>query len=313
MATKQVFTADSLKSLNLEAGFTAIQIFEPNGRINAVQAMQILHCCQVVTAAGGKFIVFVDDLAASMNNAMKRDRKAIKDAADYAVEILKAVGVDGPNVTYHLTYDSSINNFDIFTKFAETTMPLEAEAVRKSLPLQKNTAGTVLASQLLSPALQITELLSLGANVIIAPEDRIPALSFINTVKPEGAPHLLSVEQFLRLKGVKATAPKQEPKNYIFFEDSDEEINQKFFGAFCTDEEKENPIYQYVAGLLIWKDGKFAFNGKEYTTTEQWEADFHDLVKKDLKEAIAHIFTEFVAQTRGKVNTQLPKQLLTAF
>ena len=313
MDPKQIFSLDSLKSLNLKEGFTAVQIFEPNGRINVVQAMQILHCCQVVTSVGGNFIVLVDDLAASMNNAMKRDRAAIKAAADYAVEILKAVGVDGPNVRYVLTYETSINNFDIFTKFAQATIPLESEAVRKSLPLQKNTAGTVLASQLLSPALQITELLSLGANVVIAPQDRLPSLSFVNAIEKENPPHLLAVPQFLRLKGVKATAPKQEPKNYIFFDDTDEEINQKFFGAFCTDEEKENPIYQYVASLLIWKDGKFSFNGKDYTTNEQWAADFHDLVKKDLKEAIARIFIEFVAQTRGKVNIQLPKQLLTAF
>ena len=237
--------------------------------------------------------------------------KTIPPSASLAIgekaKALKAAGVDGPNVQYIYSYETSINNFDIFRSFAETTMPLEAEAVRKSLPLQKVGGGTVLASQLLSPALQITELMKLGADFIIAPVDRIPALSFIKKVHPDHTAVIIGLKQFLRLKGVKATAPKQEPKNYIFFDDSDEEINQKFFGAFCTDEEKDNPIYEYVANLLLWKDGKFAFNGKEYTTIEEYAADFHDFVKKDLKETIARMFLDFVTPIRPKITVQIPK------
>lgn len=307
--------ADKLKAkLAEKKGFTAVQPFEPNGRINIAQVMQYVIASRIVGECGGNYIVFIADICASMNHAFGRDKTQLKQASDYAIETLKAAGVDGPHVKYIISNEHTIDNFELFTKFAEITTHIEESVVRKALPpMGKKERETLTASQVIAPMMHLTELVDIGADVIIASEERLQLLSLVSYVKPENTPVIIPIRQIMKLKGVKSNPPKPDPKNTVFFEDDNETLNRKFCGAFCTDSIKENPVYEYIKFLAMRYNGSFEFNGKKYEPgNDEFENDFPTMEKKPLKEALAAIFIQLAEKVRPKITVKEAEKFTTA-
>jgi tyrosyl-tRNA synthetase len=307
--------ADSLKAkLAEKTGFTVVHPFEPNGRINIAQVMQYVIASKIVGECGGNYIVFIADVVASMNHAFGRDKTQLKQAVDYAIETLKAAGVDGPHVKYIISDDFTIDNFTLFSKFAEITTHIEASVVQKALPpMGKKERETLTASQVISPMMHLTELVEVGADVIIASAERVPLLSLVKYVKPENPPVIIPIRPIMKLKGVKSNPPKPDPKNTVFFEDDNDMLTKKFCGAFCTDNIADNPVYEYIKFLAMRFNGSFEFNGKKYEFgNDEFEKDFPTMEKKPLKEALAAVFIQLAEQVRPKITVKDIAKFTTA-
>ena len=76
------------------------------------------------------------------------------------------------------------------------------------------------------------------------------------------------------LKGPKAgKMSKSIPDSAIFMEDNEEDVKRKMNGAFCNDDYKDNPIYDYIRHILIRWFKVLEFEGKKYTDIKDIEND----------------------------------------
>lgn len=313
---------ESLKAkLAGKTEFTVVQPFEPNGRINIAQVQQFVMVSKLVGQLGGKYIVFIADVVASLNHAFGRDKAQLKAASMYAIKALKAAGVNGPHVQYIISDEYTIDNFTLFSKFAEITTHINASDVQKALPpMGKKERETLTASSVIAPMLHLIELCELNADVIVVSEERYQLLERVAQVKNQEAPVVIPIRQIMKLKGVKSNPPKPDPKNTVFFEDDDQTLGNKFNAAFCTDDIKDNPVFEYVSNIVIPTDGSFEFNGKKYEFgTDDFAKDFPTLEKKTLKQTLASLFIGYATPVRAalaeddtKEFAEIAKQFTTA-
>lgn len=101
------------------------------------------------------------------------------------------------------------------------------------------------------------------------------------------------------LKGPKAgKMSKSIPDSAIFMEDNEEDVKRKMNGAFCNDDYKDNPIYDYIRHILIRWFKVLEFEGKKYTDIKDIENDFKSFHKKKLKETVADYINKILDPVR---------------
>lgn len=289
--------AEQLRAkLASKAEFTVLQAFEPNGRLTLAQANNFSVVSRVTAECGGKYVLFVADVAASEHLAFNRDETQIQASANYGLEVLKAMGVEGPHVTVVRSSEYTLDNTEVFLDMVRNSIKIPAKKVQDALPpLGKKEVIT--CSRMIAPCLQATEIIHLGADIVFAPEFLCPQLRIIDDFT-ENPPVIVPLPVCINLKGPKAQSPKPDPKNVFFFEDDDQQITQKSNAAFCTDEIKDNPVFQYIAFVVLPSFGEFEFENNKYTAVADFVTGFAGYEKKVLKSKLAEYISKIITPVR---------------
>jgi tyrosyl-tRNA synthetase len=284
--------------LSTRPDFLLLHSFEPNGRLTVAHALRYVAASRATASLGGRYLLLIDDLGASQRLVFDRNESLISAAAEYALHVFRVLGVLGAHATVVRSSELALPNTEIFLEMIANSITVSAKQVQDSLPpLGKKEVLT--ASQLIAPCLHATEVLHLGADFVVTPINLAPQASLLKKFREKDPPVVLPLPLILNLKGAKSNPPKPDPKNVFFFEDTSAVIAQKANGAFCTDATADNPVFQYVAFVLIPFAGSFSFAGKTYTSgVGEFEADFAALDKKALKGELAKGIDAIVGPVR---------------
>lgn len=320
-----------------KSGFTVFHSFEPNGHLTVGHALRYAIVSKIVKECGGKYILFIDDVrcsqdmffidveppkpqepkeskeAGNQDGKGKKEKKAkkvkltaqeikqlrrdcIKKSIDYSMKAFEALGVLGPHVQIIQSSEFSLNNYDLFYQMVSNSTCLSINDVKSKIPPPPKNK-VLSASQLIAPCLYATEIQFLKPDFVICPENFVGQLDILKTLlEPEKLPTIVSLPQITNLKNT--TPVKPDPKNNYFFEDIKTVVGQKSNGAFCTDDVKGNPVFQYIAFLLLPFHGTLDLNGKQYTTVQQIIDDFAGMDKKTLKHCLAYLIDETIDPVR---------------
>ncbi|OHS96270.1 Tyrosine--tRNA ligase [Tritrichomonas foetus] len=288
--------AEQLKAkISSKSDFTVFHAFEPNGRITLAHALRYAIASKIVAECGGKYILFIADIRASQDMFFNRNEAQIKAAVDYSLKVLENLGVKGDHVQVIKSSEFSLNNHELFYQMVSNSIKISINDVQANLP-PAGKKEVLSASKMIAPCLHATEIQFLKADVVICPENLAKQLDIMKTFDPENVPVVIPLHSILNLK--KTTPVKPDPKNTYFFEDNPSQIGQKSNGAFCTDDVNENPVFQYIAYLILPLQGEFEFKGKKYATVEEISADFASMDKKELKGHLAYLVDQIVDPVR---------------
>jgi tryptophanyl-tRNA synthetase len=284
--------------LQLNPSFTLFHAFEPNGKLTLAHATRYSTACRIVGECGGTYLLFIADVTASQRLAFGRDEAQIAQATDYALAVLRCLGVDGPHVRIVRSSELTLPNPDLFLSMIENSIKVSAKTVQDMLP-PGGKKDVVTVSKMIAPCMRVSEILHLGVDFVLENMMDLPQMQLLEVFKPEASPAIISVPSVLNLKGAKNNPPKPDPKNVVFFDDEGPQIGQKANGAFCTDDIRENPVFQYICYVVISHFGGFEFGGKKYTNENADLAkEFRGFDKKELKGALATALEAIVGPVR---------------
>lgn len=334
-SSKLISLSDLKEKVQGKPGFTVFHSFEPNGHLTFAHALRYAIVSKVVRECGGKYLLFIDDVRSSQDMAFidveppkpkepkaetdnqgakgKKEKKAkkvkltaqeikqfrrdcIKKSIDYAMKVFEALNVLGPHVQIIHSSEFSLNNYDLFYQMVSNSTCLSINDTKSKIPPPPKNK-VLSASQLIAPCLYATEIQFLKPEFVICPENTVGQLDILKTLIPsENLPFIVSLPQITNLKNSNPVKP--DPKNNYFFEDNKQVVGQKSNGAFCTDDVAGNPVFQYIAHLLLPLHGAVDLNGKQYTAVQQIIDDFKEMDKKTLKGCLAFLVDETIDPVR---------------
>lgn len=88
--------------------------FEPSGRMHIAQGVLKSINVNKLTSVGCKFIFWVADWFAMLNNKMGGDLKKIQKVGEYLIEVWKAAGMDMTNVEFKWTSEEIEKRSEVF-------------------------------------------------------------------------------------------------------------------------------------------------------------------------------------------------------
>eukprot|EP00472_Partenskyella_glossopodia_P006503 CAMPEP_0197529832 /NCGR_PEP_ID=MMETSP1318-20131121/29832_1 /TAXON_ID=552666 /ORGANISM="Partenskyella glossopodia, Strain RCC365" /LENGTH=399 /DNA_ID=CAMNT_0043085441 /DNA_START=118 /DNA_END=1317 /DNA_ORIENTATION=+ len=304
--------------------------FEPSGRMHIAQGILKAINVNKLTKCGVKFVFWVADWFAMLNNKMGGDLKKIKKVGEYMIEVWKAAGMDLENVEFKWAQE------EINKKPNEYWMLVMDIARRNSIARVKRCA-TIMgrdsgdempSAQILYPAMQCADIFFLKANICQLGMDQrkvnMLAREYLDhrdiKKKYRFKPIILSHPMLMGLKKNQVKMSKSDPNSAIFMEDEPHQVKKKIKSAYCPPGEiKDNPILDYCKNIIFNRNGKMLIerdeaNGGniEYQAYEDLEADFRDekLHPGDLKVAVIKALNAMLDPVRKHFSSGYPKQLL---
>lgn len=212
--------------------------FEPSGRMHIAQGIFKAINVNKATSAGCKFIFWVADWFALMNNKIGGDIGKIRTIGRYFVEVWKAAGMNMENVEFRWASDSICGDaarywpmmLDIARRFT-------LARVKKCCQIMGRTEGTLTAAQILYPLMQATDIFFLGADVCQLGLDQrkvnMLARQYAAQVKGRHRPIILSHHMLAGLRQGQAKMSKSDPDSAVFMEDAAEDVLRKITQAYC--------------------------------------------------------------------------------
>jgi len=306
---------DELKQLLAKKpSIIAYDGFEPSGRMHIAQGILKSINVNKLTKSGVKFIFWVADWFALLNNKMGGDLKKIRTVGEYMIEVWKACGMDMTNVQFVWSSD------EINTHSNEYWMRVMDIARRFKLPRIKR-CSTIMgrddeeelyASQILYPCMQCADIFHLKADICQLGLDQrkvnMLAREYCDEVKIKFKPIILSHHMLMGLGKGQAKMSKSDPNSAIFMEDTEADVNVKIKASYCPPNEvKDNPCFDYLKHIVFPKMEAFTVERKEenggnksYTRYEDIVADYEagNLHPGDLKPALAKALNDLIRPVR---------------
>ena len=165
---EEVIQMDELRALlDKHPNPIAYDGFEPSGRMHIAQGVLKSINVNKLTKCGVKFVFWVADWFAMLNNKMGGDLKKIKKVGEYMVEVWRAAGMDLDNVEF-LWAQEEIN------KRSDEYWMLVMDIARKNSLGRIKRCSTIMgreendnmpASQIFYPAMQCADIFFLKANI----------------------------------------------------------------------------------------------------------------------------------------------------
>mmetsp|Transcript_33843 Transcript_33843/g.54846 ORF Transcript_33843/g.54846 Transcript_33843/m.54846 type:complete len:393 (+) Transcript_33843:262-1440(+) len=301
--------------------------FEPSGRMHIAQGVFKAINVNKLTKAGCKFIFWIADWFALLNNKMGGDLEKIRKVGQYFIEVWKAVGMDMTNVEFMWAAD------EINKRPNEYWLTVMDIARRNNLPrikrcctiMGRDDSDDMPAAQIFYPCMQCADIFFLKADICQLGLDQrkvnMLAREYCDDIKRKLKPIILSHHMLPGLKEGQAKMSKSDPSSAIFMEDTEQEVNTKIKGAFCPPQiVKDNPCLEYVNYIVLGKLGHFKVvrspeNGgdKTYNTFEEIAVDYESgaLHPGDVKDSLKRSLNEILEPVRRhfKENTEA-RQLL---
>lgn len=218
--------------------------FEPSGRMHIAQgvfkAMNV-NQCTASTSCPSRFVFWVADWFALMNDKMGGDLEKIQTVGHYLTEVWKAAGMNLDKVTF-LWASQEI------TQRADTYWPIMLDIgrrftvtrIKKCCQIMGRLEGTLSAAQILYPLMQCTDVFFLKADVCQLGVDQrkvnMLAREYCEAAGRKIKPIILSHHMLYGLKAGQEKMSKSDPDSAIFMEDAAEDVERKILNAYCPRE-----------------------------------------------------------------------------
>jgi len=323
---EECVTEDDLRALLAKKEeFRLYDGFEPSGRMHIAQgifkALNVNKC----TRSGGKFVFWVADWFALMNDKMGGDLDKIKVVGEYFIEVWKGAGMNLDHVEFRWASDDIINNakpyweqmLDISKRFTLTR-------IKKCCQIMGRLENNLTAAQILYPLMQCTDVFFLKADVCQLGVDQrkvnMLAREYCDSVGRKLKPVVLSHHMLYGLAEGQAKMSKSNPDSAIFMEDTPDEVVRKLSIAYCpkkpsenpkelegeslslVEDELKNPCLDYVKHIVMSQpDAVFeAPGGKTFETFEEVRDAFLNdkLSEEDLKSGLATCINKLMQPVR---------------
>ncbi|ELP86277.1 tyrosyl-tRNA synthetase, putative [Entamoeba invadens IP1] len=327
-------TKDLHEMLVQKKNFVAYNGFEPSGRIHIAQAILTVHNANTLYECGGKFKIYIADWFAQLNHKMGGDLEKIRVLGKYFIEVFKACGLKEDAAEFIWASDLIQNSKTYWPTVLDVATKNSVNRItRCSQIMGRGEKEALTTSQLFYPCMQCADIFEMNVDICQLGLDQrkvnMLAREYAATMK-KTSPIILSHHMLMGLKGPKAgKMSKSIPDSAIFMDDSFDEIKRKMMKAFCTDEVKENPVFEYIRYIILPFLGKAKLCGKEYTfqevcpefgqkdekgvaliATPTFAEEFKTMDKKQLKEDVAGLINDIIEPVRKHFETEEGKKLL---
>lgn len=268
-----------------------------------------------ITFCGGRFIFWVADWYALLNNKMGGDLEKIKTVGRYMIEVWRAAGMNMDRVEFKWASDEILSRaseywalvFDIATKNSLTRV------LRCTQIMGRSESDDLSAAQIFYPVMQCADIFFLKADICQLGMDQrkvnMLAREYCESIKKKHKPIVLSHHMLMGLGEGQSKMSKSDPDSAIFMEDSESEVNAKIKKAYCPPGVVENnPILDYTKHILFAVEGysllieRSEANGGNlsYGKYSDLELDFanNKLHPADLKQAVAKAINKLIDPVR---------------
>jgi len=304
--------------------------FEPSGRMHIAQGILKAINVNKLTKCGVKFVFWVADWFAMLNNKMGGELKKIKKVGEYMIEVWRAAGMDLENVEFKWAQEEINKNPNEYWMLVMDIARRNSIArIKRCATIMGRGEGDHMPSaQILYPAMQCADIFFLRANICQLGMDQrkvnMLAREYLEhkdvRKKYRFKPIILSHPMLMGLKQGQAKMSKSDPNSAIFMEDEPHQVKKKINGAYCPPGVvKDNPILCYTEHIIFNRNGELEIvrteeNGgnKLYKSYQELETDYKEgnLHPGDLKPAVIKAINAMLDPVRKHFASGAPKQLL---
>eukprot|EP01086_Lenisia_limosa_P011779 TRINITY_DN3837_c0_g1_i1.p2 TRINITY_DN3837_c0_g1~~TRINITY_DN3837_c0_g1_i1.p2 ORF type:complete len:417 (-),score=164.26 TRINITY_DN3837_c0_g1_i1:40-1290(-) len=276
--------------------------FEPSGRMHIAQGVLKSINVNKLTQNGCRFVFWVADWFALMNNKMGGDLERIKTVGRYMIEVWKSTGMDMSKVDFKWSSDEiNSNSNEYWLMVMDIARRNSLNRITKCCQIMGRLENNLSAAQIFYPCMQCADIFFLKADICQLGMDQrkvnMLAREYAEELKLKHKPVILSHPMMMGLAQGQEKMSKSDPNSAIFMEDSEQAVNKKMKQAFCPVGIVEaNPVLNYCKIVVFPKFGSLTILRKEenggnqtYESYEALEADFvaEKLHPGDLKPAVS--------------------------
>ena len=328
---EEIITADELREVfETTKNPVAYDGFEPSGLATMPFGVFRPLVFKELMKTGIKFIFFLADWHAWINNKMGGDIEKIRKVGEYFIEVWRAAGIE-KNAQF--VWASDIMDQEYWKKVVLIAKNTSVKRATRALTIMGRKEGEMIeVAQYFYPMMQTADIFQLDVDITQLGLDQRRANILAREVAPQlgwKKPVVISHHMLMGLQGVKepegfdiekkkdiqiaSKMSKSRPQTAIFVHDSKEEIGKKIGKAFCEQKNIENnPILDYTKHIIfrafdsftIQREQKFGgevtFENYEDLELAFWKGKLHP---QDLKPAVAEKLDELVAPIRTHFET----------
>lgn len=303
---EECISASELKALLLakgrgsgsEAGINLYDGFEPSGRMHIAQgvfkAMNVNKC--TLEGTNSKFIFWVADWFALMNDKMGGDLDKIRTVGYYLIEVWKAAGMNLDHVEFKWASEEITDKAHIYWPIMlDVAKSFNITRIKKCCQIMGRLEGNLTAAQVLYPLMQCTDVFFLKADICQLGVDQrkvnMLAREYCDAARIKRKPVILSHHMLYGLGEGQEKMSKSDPESAVFMEDTAEDVERKIMNAFCPNKEQletseetkdgsedagkesmhlvkdglKNPVLDYIENIILSPPGAtFSVNGKTF-------------------------------------------------
>lgn len=270
--------------------------FEPSGRMHIAQGIFKAINVNKCTMCGCKFVFWVADWFALMNDKVGGELEKIRIVGLYLIEVWKAAGMDMTNVVFLWSSEEITRNADQYWRqVLDIGRRNTIARIKKCCTIMGKTEGSLTCAQVLYPLMQCSDIFLLKADICQLGLDQrkvnMLAREYCDLIGKKLKPVILSHHMLAGLKQGQAKMSKSDPDSAIFMEDTPEDVARKVKQAYCprivqkaaeiaddgapTAGDDKNPVLDYYQCVVFAKPGATTtIGGRTYTTYEDLESAF---------------------------------------
>merc|ERR1711968_44641 len=227
--------------------------FEPSGRVHIAQGVFKAINVNKLTSSGCKFIFWVADWFAMLNNKFDGDLDKIRTVGQYMVEVWKAVGMDMTNVEFIWASDEINSRASEYWELVMNIARLNnlPRIQRCCTIMGRKDTDELSAAQIFYPCMQCADIFFLKADIAQLGMDQrkvnMLAREYCTKIKKKDKPIILSHHMLAGLKEGQEKMSKSDPDSAIFMEDTEMDVNRKIKKAYCPPGVVDkNPCMEYT-------------------------------------------------------------------
>lgn len=299
--------------------------FEPSGRMHLAHGLlRALHVKKLI-AAGCKFVFWIADTYAFMNDKIGSDRDRIRVVGEYMIEMWKALGLTDPSIEYKFHSDATNKNSTLYwLQVIDVARTFNLRNAIECLPAlglpaapprgKSDELPDVHASQLIYPCMQCADAYFLGVDVCQLGKDQEAVNRMVleyAKLKNKQAPVILEHSLLPSLKDVTQKMSTSEPDATIFMDDSEADVNLKIKKAFCAPKLPDNPVMELVKLVIMPACGKLVVKDRQFNNYEEVREAYESeaLHPGDLKPAVAAAINGLLQPVRAHFISGAPQKL----
>jgi tyrosyl-tRNA synthetase len=290
----------SVDGINLYDGF------EPSGRMHIAQgvfkAMNVNNC--TLEGTNSKFIFWVADWFALMNDKMGGDLEKIKIVGRYLIEVWKAAGMNLEHVEFKWASEEITEKADTYWPIMlDVARSFNITRIKKCCQIMGRLEGNLTSAQVLYPLMQCTDVFFLKADICQLGVDQrkvnMLAREYCDATDKASPrvikrkPVILSHHMLYGLKAGQEKMSKSDPDSAVFMEDTAEDVERKIMNAYCPNKEEneteeskgesqdagkesmhlvkdtlKNPVLDYIENIILSPPGA------TFTANDETFSDF---------------------------------------
>jgi len=351
---EECISSSELKSLLLAKGrgsnhpaeFNLYDGFEPSGRMHIAQgvfkAMNVNKC--TLEGTNAKFIFWVADWFALMNDKMGGDLDKIRTVGRYLIEVWKAAGMHLDHVEFKWASEEITDKAHVYWPLMlNVARSFNITRIKKCCQIMGRLEGNLTAAQVLYPLMQCTDVFFLKADVCQLGVDQrkvnMLAREYCDVARIKRKPVILSHHMLYGLKKGQEKMSKSDPDSAVFMEDTAEDVERKIMKAYCPNKEEEekiegtadqqdagkesmhlvkdtlkNPVLDYIQNIILCPPGStFTVNGITYNEFAPIRAAFlkREISEEHLKKGLIKELNKLLQPVRDHfTNDETAKSLL---